>query len=1176
LSSYGANAAGLDAFIVAMEGCRTASLLHSACVSGILDIPPGSYPNSIAPGNLIPQTSATLSTCPNIVRSSAHATLDGMPKPVGGGGIQDNVNAPTVTNIGLHNADGTGTNMYDVEGAQNPCTIASGSSPCPGTITGITTISVNTTALESLTAGPLQHIDLTDGYVSPTLAPGSGCLTIDAGGAHPECLAPQVGVDQTGMWVTPNFAHTAPFTVTYVPNNGAGSGSFTLNTYPSGTTTNISAYNYLQYEPQLIGSYVAHQAIFPIVLCNQVSISGVINCGGTITFGPDNWQFQYLATTLAPGNTNTGQVLIETGANAAVNATSSCTTPPFAESCYTNYAHHIDFNGMLVYGDWRSLMVGSTSIVNAVEFNGCYYCSFTDSQITQVVDPGSESHGIYLGGNLLKITNNRIECCSIRIFSGGLDQPRRWYQNQPNTDVQIGRNYVGQVYSWLGMMKVPAANPNFSGTPSVVWKNCMEFKVGQRVEVYGNIFDGSDSSGGQSGVCIAVTPNASGMPNYLSADMGFDYNIVRNYDNGGAAADIRGPTSDGGSTFQIARFRNSHDLFYAVGKNNPGAAAGNSWGSRVDGGQQSCHAIVSETSGVATAQCFDSIDQKEPFYAVFSASGGSVVYIPTNNTFAQNVQFCGGPTGEYLFVQGFTTAGNNSGVGTGGSPPAGFLCTSSTGTVLGTAGSMVGGCPTGSPAACEILTDTNAPFTSAAAMVGAEIQVTQCGNAAGTTTLETSIASWTDASHVRLANACNATASSVTGITETISTLTLANSNAGAAPEADDNTAQTNSYAYPILSNTPASYNAVGNELTLDMLPGNPAFVSGCTNVPGFNMPINSSFHNVATGIGPLIITGNGPWGGLYQSWPGYTGSTATVPAATGNGTWASSVAMVTYLWTGYDGQSDLTGNCILSNGQGGPSNVTWNHLGFIGPTVQESIYPIRTYANGGPTLMLNHANINSYFISQPLATEPNWNGGWDNGSADTTGLGGSEGLATERFDYDANTLSTWAIFPGRTASDYIEFPNNPNFPEGGPGWIGGTCSGTITLLNGKTPDGCSPVNMYFPTTSCGMGFTGTGAWAYGCSTNAVPFTVSDYHQFEIQPGSTYSATGGTNPSPDGSGDWGPNIPLIDWYQTHSYPGAFPDSLTGSTPSAAPLGLVPQVFTKNNPPWRDSLGGNSQ
>ena len=602
----------------------------------------------------------------------------------------------------------------------------------------------------------------------------------------------------------------------------------------------------------------------------------------------------------------------------------------------------------------------------------------------------------------------------------------------------------------------------------------MEFKVCQRIEVYGNIFDGSDSSGGQSGVCIAVTPNASGMPNYLSTDMGFDYNIVRNYDNGGAAADIRGPTSDGGPTFQIARFRNSHDLFYAVGKNNPGAAAGNSWGSRVDGGQQSCNALVSEASGVVTAQCITSIDQGVPItsatYPSVLAGAGYTDYATSGQTLASNQSTCGGTTGEYIFVSGFSGTGGFNSTGAGTYPYGGFQCTAATSALI---------------------------------------------------TLATG--------------------------TETTGTTTA--------------TARGN----PILSNTPASYNAVGNELTLDILAGNPAFVTGCTNVTGFTMPIDTTAgaHNVAEGIGPLTITGNAPWGGLYQNWPGYTGSTSTVPAATGNGTWTSSVATVTYPWTGYDGQSDLTGSCILSNGQGGPPNVTWNHIGFVGPTTSESIYPIRTYANGGPTLMLNHANINSYFISQPLSGASNWNGGWDNGSADTTGLGGSEGLATERFDYDANTLSTWAIFPGRTASDYIEFPNNPNFPEGGPGWIGGTCSGTITLLNGKTPDGCSPVNMYFPTTSCGMGFTGTGVWAYGCSTNAVPFTVSDYHQFEIQPGSTYSATGGTNPSPDGSGDWGPNISQIDWYQTNSYPGAFPDSLTGSTPSAAPLGLVPQVFTKN-------------
>jgi hypothetical protein len=139
-------------------------------------------------------------------------------------------------------------------------------------------------------------------------------------------------------------------------------------------------------------------------------------------------------------------------------------------------------------------------------------------------------------------------------------------------------------------------------------------------------------------------------------------------------------------------------------------------------------------------------------------------------------------------------------------------------------------------------------------------------------------------------------------------------------------------FGNPILAATAASFNAVGNWMTMDMLSGDPAFLGGCTGVTGFNMPINSSFHNVATGIGPLVITGNSPWGGTYQ----------------GYAAWTSSMATVTYPWPStYNAQSDYTGSCILSNGEGGPPNLNWNHLGLIGPALQESIYPIQTYANG-------------------------------------------------------------------------------------------------------------------------------------------------------------------------------------------------------------------------------------
>jgi hypothetical protein len=320
------------------------------------------------------------------------------------------------------------------------------------------------------------------------------------------------------------------------------------------------------------------------------------------------------------------------------------------------------------------------------------------------------------------------------------------------------------------------------------------------------------------------------------------------------------------------------------------------------------------------------------------------------------------------------------------------------------------------------------------------------------------------------------------------------------------------------------------------MLSGNPAFVTGCTGVTGFNMPTNSSFHNVATGIGPLIITGNAPWGGQYQ----------------GYANWTSAMATVTYPWSStYNGQSDPSGSCILSNGQGGPPSAIWDHLGLIGPALQESIYPIQTYANGGPNFMQSHALLNSYFVTLPTTTSPatNCNGGWDNGSADTTNYSGcSEGSATEHFNYDVNTLTTAGVwFPGRTASDYTEYQNNPNVaPFSGGCTTSGGCSPPTDIASGGSwgfpltgyCTGSTTPSYTGPGTSC-MGFTGA------MSATSMPPTLADYHGFIFRPDSPLHSA-----SPDGSGDIGPNIPAIDMAQTLNLyvcatpcgsPGPFPD-----------------------------------
>ena len=863
-SPWTTTASGLQSALVAIEACRTAGLNQSTPVQVgiILDVPPsGNYANTVAPGFLIPQTSTVLASAPLIVRSSAYATLAAMPKPVGAGGIQDNVNAIGVTAVGMDNPDGTGTNMYYENGPQNPCTISRGSSPCPGTITGITTVSVNTTATSAENGGGTslapgtQVINLTNGYVSPLLAPSttasnSGCasgyVSVDTG-ANQECLQPASVANQTGLAVTSTKTHTFPFAVSYVPDNGgatdsacSGAGTFLLANYAlvghSGACKNISQYNYLQYMPQLS---VSAAASFPLVLCGPVSTQVNVQCAGSL--GPDDWEFQYLALSLAVGDTHPDQYLIETGLNAPAHATSTCTTAPFAESCYTNYAHHIHFNGLLVHGDWTCLACGANSIDAAVDFSGCYYCSFTDSQISQVLHPGSEGHAIYSGGNAEKIVNNWLEGQSSGIFAGGISSALTWYQREPNTDLQAGRNRITFPYSWLGMMTIPASNPNFSSV-GIVRKNCNEFKVGQRLLYYGSILENVDSSGGQGGVCFADLANGSSMPNYSITDVTVQYMILRNFNNSFTDSNTRGPSSDGGPTFQQARFSFSHILGYSITNANPGGPTGNNYGSRIGGGAQSCNALVSETSGVVTAQCFASVDQGVNITGATCpsaiAGSGYCDYATSGQTLAQNQALCGGSGGgEFIFVYGFVnpyTADNST--------TSGLQCYATTGT------------PT--------------------------------------------------ASLITLANA--------SGYSGTV-------------------TGQT-AFGNPILAATAASFNAVGNWMTMDMLSGDPAFLGGCTGVTGFNMPINSSFHNVATGIGPLVITGNSPWGGTYQ----------------GYAAWTSSMATVTYPWPStYNAQSDYTGSCILSNGEGGPPNLNWNHLGLIGPALQESIYPIQTYANG-------------------------------------------------------------------------------------------------------------------------------------------------------------------------------------------------------------------------------------
>jgi hypothetical protein len=102
---YAQTFAGACSFIQAAEACRTGHAPGPI----ILDWPAGAYTTSSA--CIIPQTNTTVNhaVSPIIIRTAAYATLDTMPKPIGAGGIQDNVSAST--QIGLRNPSLDGKNL---------------------------------------------------------------------------------------------------------------------------------------------------------------------------------------------------------------------------------------------------------------------------------------------------------------------------------------------------------------------------------------------------------------------------------------------------------------------------------------------------------------------------------------------------------------------------------------------------------------------------------------------------------------------------------------------------------------------------------------------------------------------------------------------------------------------------------------------------------------------------------------------------------------------------------------------------------------------------------------------------------------------------------------------------------------------------------------------------------
>ena len=1097
-SRYTNTGAGWQNAYTDLEACRTSNHYIFKLIVPVLSSDNNASCTTLmtyctSTGILVPQTASSLANTPIITLSASDSSLVALNEPVGAGGIQDNTTWATAP--GLSNPDMTGKNMWYMNGPTN----GNGTGGCAttGVICGLTTVSVNTTTLAAITlsASP-QQVNLANGYVSPTMLPSttssnngcsSGFVSVDTAGSQ-ECVQPVQGVNSNGIYAVFTKNHSSGVVLTYTPDDGTScsgtgsvSGSFAL---VNGTCTNISNYNYASLMPRLECTALN---CTPFQLCNL----GAPTCSGGSLSAPDHWYFSDFIVGLPVGSMS-GSNIIYTGSSGAPTATSQFCTD-------------IHFRRMAVVGDWTSLYTGANAIANAFVVSGCQYSSVEGSQVSQALRPGGEGHS-YLGqGITLKIDNNWFEGESVCIFDGGFSSPLGILTFVPFTNVEERRNRCTYPYSWLGNATVPAGNPNQGGV-GILRKNCNELKEGQFVLIDGNLCELIDKSGGQNGQILTFTArqnSGGGLGlNYVSGlyDVTYSNNVWRGACNGPQIDARSGSQSNGGGvSWPIQRVSWINDLFYSITNTNVNCNT-QSWGFYIGSSSQTWNSTISVAGGQATVVGFASIDGGVQVIEAYNASGSSTEYVTTGNALADNATVCGSAfydtkgamsTGSAVltasdapFTSGMVGLSISvSGAGSGGSTlittVASYTSTSSitlsaanasggnvtnanvltTGEYLFTNG-FSGSYNTGNNSSTSgfqcISANSNISTVGAMAstssgvltasnapfdsgMVGAGITATGCGNASGL--LTSTIASYQSTTQVTLANDAKTVCS---GSTLTITTITVTNASGVAETPAS-------AFANPILANTTPSNNATMGYQAVNMPSGTAAQLTGCSNAL-FNVPTHTiSSHTVPIGIGPTISTGNLPW----------------------NGTYSASNTTITYPW-GTSG-SVTDGSCVLSNVMGGPYNMLIQNVTMI----TDATHTIGQGASlsQGPNFAYQNAYLDTIFLSGSGASSA-----WYSGNSGVT-----EGTLTEQWATDYTSLTAaYLLWPGRTNTNYTEYGNNPHY--GDPSCTGAGC----------TP----PLTMYFPTTSCAIGFV------YSCS-GAIPLNLPDYHGYAVTSG-TYNGLGVT------------------------------------------------------------------
>jgi hypothetical protein len=294
---------------------------------------------------------------------------------------------------------------------------------------------------------------------------------------------------------------------------------------------------------------------------------------------------------MSAGNTGNNNI-IQTVANGVSGVTSA-----------SQFPSHIHFRKMWVHGDYGTLN-GANKVSAGIQLT-CSYCSVVDSEFSEMLRPGAEGHVILAQGpGPHKFDHNWMEGQSSSIFCGGFSATPLIAGFVPCQDVEMRRNRFTFPYAWLGMMTIPTGDV-WAGQ-SLVRKNCMEWKEGERILRDGNLCENVDNSGGQNGTVSVINirqtsgTGANGT-NYQATinDVTFTNEIDRNACEGieVAGRSASSPANGGGVSYPLKRMLIGNVLEYNITSTNPGCGA-NKFGLQLStAGQTWAGTIVENSAG---------------------------------------------------------------------------------------------------------------------------------------------------------------------------------------------------------------------------------------------------------------------------------------------------------------------------------------------------------------------------------------------------------------------------------------------------------------------------------------------------------------------------------------------------------------------------------------------------